>query len=509
MDAPALRFLAVSSMAACLALAPLACAGAAGDDPPYEGLPLRDALTADPAVIASLTADARRELAERLEEARLAEHDTQAAIAEPDATPAREARALDEAREARGTDTLVVAAMRRSGMVLEAEPLAADVRAEPASPRSPLPPLEGPTSNATAALEAQALAGHAGEVLAELVQSSGARRLVRVTGWPSGAVAAGDVVYVNAAWLVALADEPAAVAVSPSAPPPARPMSLAGNPYLTYGSLEACTADVTARCKACLQGGTCDSHAALGDFADGRAECVFLEKDADRPEELCVAGLGSIATVAACVRSAAPSCPLPTSARTSADLVDASPFLGKPSCVAALDACLAGAPSTIDVHVKVDGCQDPFSACASSFKGLSSGCKIGSCSRKGSGGSSSTSSGSGSSSSTSSGAGGASSGGSSSGGGSTSGGGGSSSGGGGSTSGGGGGGSTSGSSGCSSCKSTGSGSSSSSCSSCKSGGSSKSCKCQTEAPDTPLPAGSVAWVLAPLAFVMRSTRRPS
>src|SRR5256885_2006345 len=55
----------------------------------------------------------------------------------------------------------------------------------------------------TAELERRALDGRAGDEIRALVAAASARRLVRVTQWPVAAVADGDVVYVNAAWLVA------------------------------------------------------------------------------------------------------------------------------------------------------------------------------------------------------------------------------------------------------------------------------------------------------------------
>src|SRR5207248_1096174 len=68
-------------------------------------------------------------------------------------------------------------------------------------------PFDDRGRSTMATLEARALAGEAGASLRALVRAAGARRLERVEGWPIGAVAIGDTVYVNAAWLVALAPE--------------------------------------------------------------------------------------------------------------------------------------------------------------------------------------------------------------------------------------------------------------------------------------------------------------
>jgi len=69
----------------------------------------------------------------------------------------------------------------------------------------PLPVLDGPPASATAAIESRALAGRAGAELRLLLAASGAQHLQRVLGWPAGAVALEETIYVNASWLVALA----------------------------------------------------------------------------------------------------------------------------------------------------------------------------------------------------------------------------------------------------------------------------------------------------------------
>jgi hypothetical protein len=68
-----------------------------------------------------------------------------------------------------------------------------------------LPPTEGVTAVATAQIEKRALDTKAGAAVRALLADSGAQHLQRVVGWPIGAVAIDDTVYVNASWLVALA----------------------------------------------------------------------------------------------------------------------------------------------------------------------------------------------------------------------------------------------------------------------------------------------------------------
>jgi len=61
-----------------------------------------------------------------------------------------------------------------------------------------------------------------------LLAASGASRLSRVVGWPVGALAIGDVVYVNASWLVALAPSDSDGQDGGGDGPPSSPSALAG-----------------------------------------------------------------------------------------------------------------------------------------------------------------------------------------------------------------------------------------------------------------------------------------
>src|SRR6185437_15028805 len=180
-------------------LALLSLGAGCGDGPPFDELPLRDALRAEPEAVAALPLASRQTLAARLEAARTGEVGTDRV--EAVTQPAALVTALDEARVQRSADALVVGAVT-------------DGVARPVSSASPddapLPALEGVTATGTAALEAGALAGSAGTTLRGLLAASRAARLERVVGWPVGAVAIGDTVYVDAAWLVALAPAPSA-----------------------------------------------------------------------------------------------------------------------------------------------------------------------------------------------------------------------------------------------------------------------------------------------------------
>ena len=178
---------------------PLLLLAACGEiAPPLEQLPLRDTLRADPEVVATLDDGARRNLAERLllRDGAVAASDP---VDDPGAPPQELVARLDRARERHGQDALLAGVLDSSGVV-RALP-----ETSPGTP-GPLPPLEaGAGAAPTLALESRALAGPAAGELRALLAISGAHHLKRVVGWPVGAIAIGDDVYVSAAWLVALA----------------------------------------------------------------------------------------------------------------------------------------------------------------------------------------------------------------------------------------------------------------------------------------------------------------
>jgi hypothetical protein len=449
-----------------------ACAAGAA---PFEDLPLRDALSADPEVILGLSIDARRRLAERLLEAQQTATPAEAMEQTPLGTPADEVRQLDTSREARGEDALVLGLLEPRAEGLAVRPLELDKDFPSAAS---LPWIEGRSAGETAETEEQALDGRAGEILAQLVERSGARRVVRVVGWPVGAVARGDAVYVNASYLIALD------ALDPTDPRPPRralspPMhlrSLRGSPYLLYPSVEACATDVERRCEGCLVSGACDETPILTDFKSQKSECQFLSQEPTFPLELCALALLSIESVAGCVRDKDPRCIAP-SGSTRKSLDGARKFLSNDACRQVLNVCLGAAQESSSssgsgggggseggdaFNVQTSSCQDPFSACASSCKGFGNGCKTGSCTGTNTGSSCSSCNSSNCSSSS-----------------------------------------------CSSCKSC--SSSSGSGSSCgKSGG---NCKCEAQprspaGPTSPAsPLGAVVWLLAPLGYVLLRTRR--
>ena len=176
---------------AALALALLAAA-CGQEAPPYDALPLRDALRAAPEVLAAMPEATRREVAERIEEAARAEDEKRALPSPELPTLDALASAADEAREEEGKDALVLAevAPGEAGLVV-----ASSVRVEPDDAKDPAgatkdgpPELRGRPSAATSALEKAALEGRAGRELRALSRKYHAREIVRTTGLRNGRV---------------------------------------------------------------------------------------------------------------------------------------------------------------------------------------------------------------------------------------------------------------------------------------------------------------------------------
>jgi len=308
--------------------------------PPYEELPLRDALSAAPEVMASMPEESRREVARRLEEARGAEGDEPALITadEEESGVAALVRGGDAAREAGGKDALVLGAIEPSPEGLALAPMDADL------PEGPLvlPLLEGRPSTMTANLEEAALRGRAGAILHDLARRADAQELVRTTGLPVGVVAMDHTLYVNASWLVAMsALEPAGA--FQGAPmqggmfaPPRKPQSVGHNPYNLPESLAECASEVRGVCT-CATASQCDHEPTDKTFADGQAECTWVNSAEVNAEALCVLALMSIDGVRECVQKGGAECAqLPVTTREQALL-----FVADAGCMSVLDACLA------------------------------------------------------------------------------------------------------------------------------------------------------------------------
>ncbi len=176
--------------------------GCGSADPPLDQLELRDALLSDPVVIAGLPQEAQQRLAGRFWAA-VALPESAQTLPKTDAnTPEQRLRRLDAQRQQRGQDAFLVGVWGSDAAVETISPFERPVRS---SPSVPLPPLLGRASTATQAQEARALAGRAGATIEDLRNVSGAVQLERVVGWPIAVLAIDDRVYVNAAWLTAVA----------------------------------------------------------------------------------------------------------------------------------------------------------------------------------------------------------------------------------------------------------------------------------------------------------------
>lgn len=173
----------------------LGLVGCAEGAPPFDELPLRDVLAANPEAIAELPPPARAKLAQRFERARASDESLDQTNMDSLPARTREDR-IERARRSRNVEALIV------GMIDDRA--AWPIRDRVEVPGVALPALDGAAAGPSAELETQALAGKAGPVLRGLFAASGARRLQRVIGWPAAAVAIDETVYVNAAWLVSL-----------------------------------------------------------------------------------------------------------------------------------------------------------------------------------------------------------------------------------------------------------------------------------------------------------------
>lgn len=321
-----------------------ALAACSAETPPYDDLPLRDALSAAPEVLAALPEHVLHDTAARLEEAHRAGGEEAAIAGVEIASVAALVRGADAAREDRGEDAIVLGAIEPSTEGFTLRSLAAE-GASGAALGSPV--LKGqPASPATAHLEEAALGGRAGEIVAQIARRAEARELVRVTALPVGVVAQDHTVYVNASWLVALSALPPPDAPALPGPPSgavalpdfprAEPRSVRVNPYHLPSSVAACAAEVRDQCT-CAPAGRCEHDRTDPGFASAQAECEWVNGDALNAKALCVLALMSIDALKECVMSAGSGAcaALPIAGRDGA-----LAFAADAGCMTALDNCL-------------------------------------------------------------------------------------------------------------------------------------------------------------------------
>ncbi|HVJ90921.1 MAG TPA: hypothetical protein VM580_14055, partial [Labilithrix sp.] len=191
--------------------------------PPYDELSLRDSLRADPRSMETVPAPMKKTLADRYErEANASPEETRIDVQAARLSAQELVQLVDDKRDAANADSFVLA-------VVELEPGAATAHS-PKAPSTddreegdelpPLPAVEGEAApESTRDAEGRALAGRAGRVLRSMLAETGASRVVRVTGWPVGAVVVDETLYVNASWLVSMA----ALELKGEGPPPPAP----------------------------------------------------------------------------------------------------------------------------------------------------------------------------------------------------------------------------------------------------------------------------------------------
>jgi hypothetical protein len=179
-----------------------ACGGE--EQPPLDQLTLRDALLADPTVIAQLGSSARQNLSARFTDDRMRASATISVPLQTGAPLVTGVLAMDSVRFSTGMDALLTGTWRSTSVGAEALAFTAAIGTRP---KGVLPAWAGDPSGITTLSEERALAGAAGAAVEELLRASGARQLERVVAWPVAALATDDTVYVNAAWLVALDEQ--------------------------------------------------------------------------------------------------------------------------------------------------------------------------------------------------------------------------------------------------------------------------------------------------------------
>jgi hypothetical protein len=341
--------------------------GCGQDAPPYDDLPLRDALRASPEVVASMSLDTRRELALRLDAAGL-EGDDAVKLGLPETvTIDTLARVADEAREDEGHDALIVGEIvsQANDFVVRGENIPED-----ALGRAVVGPifLRGRPGAQTALLEDAALRGRAGKWLRELSGRTETEKMVRTTGVPFGAWAFDDTLYVNASWLVAMSaleKDVVPVPVTMVSAPNKNPQSVDYNPYNLPGTIAECALQVKETC-AC--GTSCTHEVTDTSFPTANDECAWVNQDSSHPLALCVLALLSIDDVRACMQSAGAQCSaMPV---TTGD--DALAFVQNATCMELLDVCLrdgyipkqsSGGSSCNDSGSSSSGSSDSCSSC--------------------------------------------------------------------------------------------------------------------------------------------------
>jgi hypothetical protein len=362
--------------------------------PPLSELELRDALRADPAIIARLGAAECQHLAERLEAAR-EQPEADPTTTASGAAPAHLLASLDDGRAAHGRDALALARLYRSDGSVGLLAVLVAPGDKPAPALWLLNPAQAEGDAVSAARERSALAGRAGRILAALSQQTGATTLVRVSGWPVGVVEQDGTLFVNAAWLVALGalDPPPTGTAAPEGAPEGAP-GVSGrrglttrdygfNPYNLPGSLDTCRQVVSDVCQ-CAAGGACAHTPLDATFANAQEECAWVSLNpAINARALCAYAMAKISSVQSCIVSSGACGALGTRD-------EAQKSVAVSACQAAIDACLADVtsggnpPSTSSGKSCVQSCSEEFgralgASCERSCEKSCNSCQASSC----------------------------------------------------------------------------------------------------------------------------------
>lgn len=196
-----------TSAAALFLIVSLFACGSGEETPPLDELALRDSLLAEPSVIAQLRPDVRQRLRARFVSERLRADAITEFTPQQDTPLANQVLGMDATRFSAGRDALIAGSWQQvdhtgqNGQRTQAVAFTAPVAEQPTST---LPPMQGDMSGDTILMEQRALAGEAGAVIEQLLQTSNAQRVERVIAWPIAALSAGGTVYVNASWLTAM-----------------------------------------------------------------------------------------------------------------------------------------------------------------------------------------------------------------------------------------------------------------------------------------------------------------
>lgn len=323
------------------ALALLGLLSGCGEEaPPYDVLPLRDTLQANPEVIAALPLDTRREIARRFQEAGLDGVEATEVELPRDLGLDSIAFTVDETRDALDRDALILGEVetKENTILVHLQ----NVDESQLGGFAPMDSLvwRGLPEAPTASVEETALRGRAGQLLEELSKRSGSSQWVRITHLPLGAWAKDEKLYVNASWLVAMAALEDGVVQGNAGPqfvfygeqPGKTPLTVDFNPYNLPESLLQCWDQVETTCQC---GTSCDHEVTDPTFANAVEECAWVNSDPANGAILCVLALLSNGDIRECVASGL-TCPVTrVSSRE-----DAIRFLSHDTCVNFLDICL-------------------------------------------------------------------------------------------------------------------------------------------------------------------------